>query len=76
MITAGVTYLGLVALTLVQALRAQPLLRPDAWTWMSLAALAVLAAIASAGILAAAHLARFPRARAEALLAGHPADAS
>jgi hypothetical protein len=39
--TAGLAYLGLVALTAWQALRGQSLVRPDALTWAAAAALAV-----------------------------------
>jgi hypothetical protein len=48
---SGVAYLGLVLVTLVQALRAQPLLTPDRWTWMSLAVLVVGAGLAASRTL-------------------------
>ena len=40
-VAAGAGYLGLTGVLLLQALRGQPLLAPDAWTWLSLAAVAL-----------------------------------
>jgi hypothetical protein len=44
-------YAALVALLTAQALRGQPLLRPDGWTLGALAALLLIGALASARIL-------------------------
>ncbi len=44
-VAAGVGYLGLTAVLLVQALRAQPLLAPDPWTGVSLLAVAAVTAL-------------------------------
>jgi hypothetical protein len=44
---AGAGYLGLTALVTWQALRAQPLLQPDAWTLAALAILVVAFAVAA-----------------------------
>lgn len=43
---AAAGYLGLTLLATWQALRAQPLLSPDAWTWAALAALVLACAVA------------------------------
>ncbi|HEY0713407.1 MAG TPA: hypothetical protein VGF45_12085, partial [Polyangia bacterium] len=63
---AGLGYLGLILVTLVQALRAQPLLAPDLWTWLSLGTLLVGAAVSVAVTLALGgsmprHEVRWPR---------------
>jgi len=49
--TAGLAYLGIVALTTWQALRGQPLVGPDALTLTAAAALAVATVAATVGIL-------------------------
>lgn len=48
---ASAGYSGLVALVTWQALRGQPLIRPDAWTWAALVALLAAVALASAACL-------------------------
>ncbi len=48
---AGVGYLGLTLGVTWQALRAQPLLGPDVWTWAAFAALVVACALAAAGVV-------------------------
>jgi hypothetical protein len=40
-VVAGLGYLGLTGVLLLQALRGQPLIAPDGWTWLSLAAVGV-----------------------------------
>jgi hypothetical protein len=54
-VVAGLGYLGLTGVVLLQALRGQPLLAPDGWTWLSLGAL----------VLASALVARWPARGAE-----------
>lgn len=49
--TAGLGYAGVTALVTVQALRGQPLLRPDAWTAAGWLAIVVLVAALSASCL-------------------------
>jgi hypothetical protein len=56
-LVAASGYLSLFALTLWQALRGQPITRPDAWTWIVFAAIAATVAIAVVGVLQAGHLA-------------------
>lgn len=48
---AAAGYLGLTVLVTVQALRAQPLLRPDAWTGAAFAALLVACALATWAVM-------------------------
>lgn len=48
---AAAGYSGLVALVTWQALRGQPLIRPDAWTWAALVALLAAVALAAVGCL-------------------------
>ena len=43
-VAAGAGYVGLTGVLLLQALRGQPLLAPDAWTWLSLGAVALATA--------------------------------
>jgi hypothetical protein len=57
-IVAGAGYLGLVGVTLLQALRGQPLLRPDAVTWTTAALVAAGTAVAAALVSSRAHRAR------------------
>ena len=50
--TAGLSYLGLIALLIWQALRGQPLLAPDAATLLALAALIGATALPAGAIVA------------------------
>ena len=57
-VTAGLGYLGFVALTTWQALRGQPLLAPDQLTLVALTALVAAVAAATLTVVARAHQAR------------------
>ncbi len=52
-LVGGAAYVGLVAVLTWQALRGQPLLRPDAATWAALGILTVTAVVVAAGVLRA-----------------------